>query len=438
MFGTDGVRGTPGHEPLDADTVVGLGAAVAAELGDSPRVVCGRDTRDSGVWLERQFAAGVHSEGGTFVSVGVMPTPGVSLIAASQAFDAGVVISASHNPHPDNGIKLLQATGEKSSREFEKRVEARVRRGSNKVHELLNKPAETTDYMDLYADHLIRIVGNTDLSGISLAVDCGHGATSEIAPYVMNKLGVSCVKLHTEPNGHNINQASGSTHPEALQRAVVEGRCQLGFGFDGDGDRVILVDRKGQIVDGDGVLFIAARYLQASNRLHTNGIVATVMSNFGLEVALAESGIQVHRCQVGDWHVREEMQRRGVSLGGEQSGHIIFSEFLPTGDGLATALLVLCMLVQSGQSLDELVADLMIFPQILLNIPVKKKRDIAGVPELVSAVHKAEQQLSGHGRVLVRYSGTELLLRIMVEGPEQDTVDRLAAEIATCAQERLV
>ncbi len=438
MFGTDGVRGTPGHDPLDADTVVSLGAAVAAELGSSPRVVCGRDTRDSGVWLERQFAAGVHSEGGTFVSVGVMPTPGVSLIAASQAFDAGVVISASHNPHPDNGIKLLQATGEKSSREFEKRVEARVRRDSNKVHELLNKPAETTDYMDLYADHLIRIVGNTDLSGISLAVDCGHGATSEIAPYVMNKLGVSCVKLHTEPNGHNINQASGSTHPEALQRAVVEGRCQLGFGFDGDGDRVILVDRKGQIVDGDGVLFIAARYLQASNRLHTNGIVATVMSNFGLEVALAESGIQVHRCPVGDLHVREEMQRRGVSLGGEQSGHIIFSEFLPTGDGLATALLVLCMLVQSGQSLNELVADLTIFPQILLNVPVKKKRDIAGVPELVSAVHKAEQQLTGRGRVLVRYSGTESLLRIMVEGPEQDTVDSLAAEIAACAQERLV
>ena len=438
MFGTDGVRGTPGHEPLDADTVVGLGAAVAAELGNSPRVVCGRDTRDSGVWLEQHFAAGVCSEGGTVVSAGVMPTPGVSLITRNQAFDAGVVVSASHNPHPDNGIKLLQATGEKSSRDFEKRVENRIRRSAKTLHERLNKPVKTADYRDLYADHLIRIVGDTDLSGVSIAVDCGHGATSDIAPYVMNKLGVSCVKLHTEPNGHNINQASGSTHPEVLQRAVVEGHCQLGFGFDGDGDRVILVDSKGEIVDGDGVLFMAARYLQASGRLSADGIVATVMSNVGLEVALAKSGIQVHRCQVGDWQVRAEMQKRSVCLGGEQSGHIIFSEFLPTGDGLATALLVLCMVTQSGQTLDELVADLSIFPQTLLNVPVKKKPDLEDVPEVMSAVHKVEQQLSGHGRVLVRYSGTESLLRIMVEGPEQDTVDRLAAEIATCAQERLV
>jgi phosphoglucosamine mutase len=273
---------------------------------------------------------------------------------------------------------------------------------------------------------------------MSVAFDCGHGATSSIAPDVMNQLGVSCVKLHAEPNGQNINQASGSTHPDDLQRAVVDRRCHLGFGFDGDGDRVIVVDSKGEIVDGDGVLFMAARYLQASNRLRADGIVATVMSNFGLEVALAESGIQVYRCQVGDWHVREEMEKRGVCLGGEQSGHIIFSDFLPTGDGLATALLVMCIVVQSGQTLDELVADLSIFPQKLLNVPVKKKRDLATVPEFMSAVRKVEQQLAGHGRVLVRYSGTESLLRIMVEGPEQGTVDRLAGEIAACAQERLV
>ena len=438
MFGTDGVRGRPGNEPLDAATVVSLGAAVAAELGNAPRAVCGRDTRDSGVWLEQHFAAGFHSAGGTVVSAGVMPTPGVSLIVASQAFDAGVVISASHNPYPDNGIKLLQATGEKSSRDFEKRIEARVRQSANSVHELPNKSVRTADYSDLYSDHLIHIVGDTDLSGMSVAFDCGHGATSGIAPYVMNQLGVSCVKLHAEPNGQNINQASGSTHPEALQRAVVDGCCQLGFGFDGDGDRVIVVDSKGEIIDGDGVLFMAARYLQASNRLRADGIVATVMSNFGLEVALAESGIQVHRCQVGDWHVREEMEKRAVCLGGEQSGHIIFSDFLPTGDGLATALLVMCMVTQSGQKPDELVADLSIFPQKLLNVPVKKKRDLATVPEFMSAVRKVEQQLAGHGRVLVRYSGTESLLRIMVEGPEQSTVDRLAEEIAVCAQERLV
>ena len=438
MFGTDGVRGTPGHEPLDVDTVVSLGAAVAAELGDAPRAVCGRDTRDSGGWLEQHFAAGFHSEGGTVVSAGVMPTPAVSLIVASQAFDAGIVISASHNPYPDNGIKLFKATGEKSSRDFEKSIEARVRRRVKTVHELPDKLVRTADYSDLYSNHLIHIVGGIDLSGMSIAVDCGHGATSSIAPHVMNQLGVSCIKLHAEPNGQNINQESGSTHPEVLQRSVVDGCCQLGFGFDGDGDRVIVVDSKGEIVDGDGVLFMAARYLHESNRLRADSIVATVMSNFGLEIALAKSDIQVHRCQVGDWHVREEMEKRGVCLGGEQSGHIIFSDFLPTGDGLATALLVMCMVAQSGQTLEELVADLSIFPQKLLNVPVKKKRDLATVPEFMSAVRKVEQQLAGHGRVLVRYSGTESLLRIMVEGPEQGAVDRLAEEIATCAQEQLV
>ena len=438
MFGTDGVRGRPGHKPLDADTVVSLGAAVAAELGNAPRAVCGRDTRDSGIWLEQHFSAGFHSGGGTVVSAGVMPTPGVSLIASSQDFNVGVVISASHNPYPDNGIKLLQATGEKSSRDFEKRIEGRIRRSANPVHELPNKSVRTADYSDLYSDHLIQIVGDTDLSGISIAIDCGHGATSSIAPHVMDQLGVSCVKIHAEPNGRNINQASGSTHPEALQRAVVDGCCQLGFGFDGDGDRVILVDSKGEIVDGDGVLFMAARHLHASNQLRADGIVATVMSNFGLEVGLAESGIQVYRCQVGDWHVREEMEKRAVCVGGEQSGHIIFSDFLPTGDGLATALLMMCIVAQSGQTLDELVADLSIFPQKLLNVQVKKKRDLASVPEFMSRVRKVEQQLAGHGRVLVRYSGTESLLRIMVEGPEQCTVDRLAAELAACAQERLV
>ncbi len=438
MFGTDGVRGTPGHEPLDAATVVSLGAAMAAELGNFPRIVCGRDTRDSGVWLEQHFAAGVSSEGGTVISAGVMPTPGVSLITGSKDFDAGVVISASHNPHPDNGIKLLQANGEKSSREFENRIEARVQRSANVVRELPNKPVSMADFGDLYTDHLIQIVGDVDLSGMSIAIDCGHGATSGIAPLVMNKLGVSCVKIHAEPNGHNINQESGSTHPETLQQAVVDGCCQLGFGFDGDGDRVILVDSRGEIVDGDGVLFVAARHLLGSSRLRSNGIVATVMSNFGLEVALAESGIQVHRCQVGDWHVREEMQKRSVCLGGEQSGHIIFSDWLPTGDGLATALLMMCMVAQSGQALHELLTDFSVFPQTLLNVSVKKKRDLATVPEFMTVVHKAEQQLDGHGRVLVRYSGTELLLRIMVEGPDQDMVDQLAANIAACAQERLV
>ena len=437
MFGTDGVRGTPGTAPLDADTVARLGASVAAELGAAPRLVCGRDTRESGTWIEQRLAAGVRSVGGTVVSAGVMPTPGVAFVTADHAFDAGIVISASHNPFPDNGIKVLQASGEKVSRDFERRVEARVLAAKGESPTSDGGTVETADLMDAYAAHLTRIVGDTDLSGVSVAIDCGHGATSEVAPRVLRQLGVMPLALHAAPDGRNINEASGSTHPEALQREVVARRCRLGFAFDGDGDRVILVDRLGRLVDGDGVLFLAARHLQAAGRLSANGIVATVMSNFGLEAALSEDGIALHRCPVGDWHVRREMVRRGVCLGGEQSGHIIFSDLLPTGDGLGTALSVLRMVVESGQELDALVAGLTILPQVLLNVRVTEKRDLADVPALGWAIQTAENQLSGHGRVVVRYSGTEPLLRIMLEGPDQETVDQLAEKIAACARQEL-
>jgi phosphoglucosamine mutase len=437
MFGTDGVRGTPGVAPLDGETITKLGAAVAAELGGAPRIVCGRDTRESGTWVEQYLAAGIRYAGGTIVSVGVMPTPGVSFVTGNCAFDAGVVISASHNPFPDNGIKVLQASGEKVSREFERRIEARVFDGEAVSTKLQDDVVETADLMDVYEAHLTRIIGHTDLSGLSVGIDCGHGATSEVAPRLLRRFGITPVTLHTAPDGRNINQASGSTHPETLQREVVAQHCEIGFAFDGDGDRVILVNRHGDLVDGDGVLFLSARHLHASGRLVGDGIVATVMSNLGLEMALSEIGITLHRCPVGDWNVRKEMLRRGVCLGGEQSGHIIFSDLLPTGDGLGTALSVLRMLVESGQELDALVNGLTVLPQVLLNVPVNEKREIASVPDLARVIREAEEQLSGHGRVLVRYSGTEPLLRIMLEGPEQATVDRWAKKIATCAKHLL-
>ena len=439
LFGTDGVRGVPGTPPLDGDTVARLGAALTDELGGAPRIVCGRDTRDSGAWVEQRFAAGVRARGGLPVGIGVMPTPGVAAIAARHGFDAGVAISASHNCHPDNGIKILQASGAKASAEMERNIEARVAGASaaGMVPDVPGQPLETAALLDTYVEHLIGIVGDASVAGLSIAIDCAHGATSGIASRVLQRLGVRAVELHAAPDGRNINQKSGSTHPEALQAAVVEQGCRLGFAFDGDGDRVILVDSRGRIVDGDGVLFVAARHLHEAGHLAGGGVVATVMSNFGLEAALGAAGIALHRCPVGDAHVRAEMERRGVRLGGEQSGHIIFSDLLPTGDGLGTALSVLRIVAESGCELADLVSGLRIYPQVLLNVPVMRRRNLDRVPALDDAIRAAEARLAGAGRVLVRYSGTEPVLRVMVEGPERGAVRRLARDVASCARREL-
>ena len=292
--------------------------------------------------------------------------------------------------------------------------------------------------MDDYVAHLEGILSDAPaLDGCRVAVDGAHGATSRVAPRVLRELGFDVVELNARPDGRNINAASGSTHPEALQAAVVERQCRLGFAFDGDGDRVILVDHGGGLVDGDAVLFVCARHLKSAGRLDGDAIVATVMSNVGLEIALADAGITMHRCAVGDWHVREEMLRRGIALGGEQSGHIIFSELLPTGDGLATALCVLRVIAETGCELADLAGALTTFPQLLVNVPVTEKRELDRVPEITDAIEAAERRLSGEGRVLVRYSGTEPLLRIMIEGRDRAVVQKLADGIAARARQHL-
>ena len=440
LFGTDGVRGVPGAPPLDGSTITLLGATLAEELGGAPRVVIGRDTRDSGPWVERRFAAGVRARGGRPVSIGVMPTPGVAVVAARHGFDAGVAVSASHNPHPDNGIKILQASGAKASADLERRIEARIagaRAAGTVPDDDPGQPLETADLSDSYVEHLAGVVAGVSVAGPRVAVDCAHGATSGIARRVLERLGVSVLELHAAPDGRNINQECGSTHPEALQAAVVEQGCRLGLAFDGDGDRVILVDGRGRIVDGDGVLFVAARHLHAAGRLAGGGVVATVMSNFGLETALDRAGIALHRCPVGDAHVRAEMERRGVCLGGEQSGHVIFSDLLPTGDGLGTALSVLRIVAESGRELADLVRGLRICPQVLLNVRVARKPSLDEAPAIGAAVRAAEARLAGAGRVLVRYSGTEPVLRVMIEGPERGAVQVLAEDIAACARREL-
>ena len=440
IFGTDGVRGTPGTYPLDIVTVRRLGAALAHEFGAESRLLVGRDTRESGAWVERHLATGITAAGGVLVSVGVMPTPGIAFLTTARDFSAGIVVSASHNPFPSNGIKVLTATGEKASRSLEERLEALVAADfdSWSVLDATAAPPTTVDMMDDYVTHLEGILSQVPaLDGCRVAVDAAHGAVSRVAPRVLRELGFDVVEINARPDGRNINAASGSTHPEALQSVVVERQCRLGFAFDGDGDRVILVDHRGRLVDGDAVLFVCASHLKSTDRLTGNAIAATVMSNIGLEIALADMGITMHRCAVGDWHVHEEMLRHGLALGGEQSGHIIFSEFLPTGDGLATALYVLRVIAETGLELADLVGAFTTFPQVLVNVPVSEKRDLECVPEVADAIEAAERQLSGQGRVLVRYSGTESLLRIMIEGRDLAIVQKLADGIATRAREQL-
>ena len=434
FFGTDGVRGRPGSPPLDARTISRLGQALVQELGGTARIVCGRDTRESGIWIERHLADGIRRAGGQLVSAGVIPTPGVALVTRQHEFDAGVVISASHNPFPDNGIKILRSTGEKVTRQFESRIEAKL--GKLGGTSVVEEPAEveTIDFLNIYVEHLFRVAGDTDLSAMRVAIDCAHGAMSVVAPRVLKKLGLATIELHAKPDGKNINAKSGSTHPESLQKRVVEDGCHVGFAFDGDGDRVILVDQFGRLVDGDGVLFLIARHLKAAGTLVGDSIVATVMSNLGLEVALLKCGIKLHRCPVGDLHVHEAMLHHQTCLGGEQSGHIIFSDLLPTGDGLGTAVSVLRILAESGQRLDELLADLSILPQVLVNVPVSRKPELSEVPELLETIRSVEKALNGRGRVLVRYSGTESIFRIMLEGPEQEMIERMAGNIADSAR----
>jgi phosphoglucosamine mutase len=432
LFGTDGVRGKAGVAPLDPATVRRLGAALVKALPESPaRLLIGRDTRESGVWLERELAHGARACGAEVTSAGVIPTPGVAYLTGSSHFTAGVVISASHNPFEDNGIKVFSGAGEKFTEDLERHVESIVADPSWEVPEGDADPVAGEALVDGYVAHLRSILPQPGaLKGRRVAVDCANGATTTVAPRLFRELGFDVTVIGDCPDGRNINLGCGSTHPERLAELVVGDGYALGVAFDGDGDRAIFVDEKGRVVDGDAVMLMCARQLKAENRLKSNAIVATVMSNIGLEIALRESGIALVRCQVGDKYVMEEMLRRGLSLGGEQSGHIIFSDYLFTGDGLGTALNVLRVLLATGRSLGSLAADLTTYPQVLVNVRVQRKAELATVPAVAAAMRRVEEQLAGQGRLLVRYSGTEPLLRIMLEGQDEGEIRRWADEIA--------
>ena len=441
LFGTDGVRGKAGHYPLDHATVRRLGAAVVRALprgAASPRLLVGRDTRESGEWIEAELAHGASGEGATVVSAGVVPTPAVAYLTRSSGYDLGIVISASHNPFEDNGIKVFSGKGEKFTEDVERHVEAIIADPSWRTPDGEPGGVAATQRVKPYLDHLRVVFPEVaSLGPFKLAIDCANGATTPVAPQLFMGLGIELVVIADEPDGHNINLQAGSTHPELLAKTVVERECDMGVAFDGDGDRAIFVDHRGHVVNGDAVLLMCGRQLQRESRLSGNVIVATVMSNIGLEIACRESGIEMVRTAVGDKYVMEEMMKRGATLGGEQSGHVIFSDYLYTGDGLCTALNVLRTIAVTGRTLSDLASDLTNYPQVLLNVRVRQKVDLKTVPPVAEVIDRVERRVAGDGRVLIRYSGTEPLLRVMIEGKNQDDIRTWAQEIIDVVKENV-
>jgi phosphoglucosamine mutase len=418
---------------------VGAALVRAMRTGERPlRFIAGRDTRESGEWIERELARGARSEGAQMTTAGVLPTPAIAYVTRDMGFDAGIVISASHNPFQDNGIKVFSGRGEKFTEALEREVEAIVADRSWTVGGSADEPVERTDVVDAYMAHArLALPDPRRLGRLRIAIDAANGATTTVAPRLFSELGFDVVLIGAAPDGRNINLDCGSTHPQALARVVTERGCRLGVAFDGDGDRAILVDASGRVVDGDAVLLMCGRHMKRTGQLTGNAVVATVMSNIGLELALQESGIEIVRCPVGDKYVMEEMIRRGLSLGGEQSGHIIFSDHLFTGDGIVTALSVLRVMAETGRELSDLASELVTYPQVLLNVRVREKRDLQTVPPITEAMSRVEKRLSGNGRLLVRYSGTEPLLRVMIEGRDQREIQEWASEIVSTVKEHL-
>ncbi len=454
LFGTDGIRGVAGEFPLTRDGVYWIGRALGHDLvrGKSkPRVVIGQDTRTSSRWIADRFLQGLSSVGVEARSAGVITTPGVAFLARSQGFDAGIVISASHNPWTDNGIKIFSGDGYKlpDARELaiEKEIFALLDSDAvpapDSAAEVSSVPGEEC-LRQAYVRWLASGV-SADLTRLRVAVDCANGAAAAEAPELFRALKINTTFLHSAPDGQNINENCGALHPEKVARFVAgnlatenQGRFDVGITFDGDADRALFCDAQGRVVNGDAVLLVAAREMQSRGALANATVVATTMSNMGLELALKRSGIQMLRANVGDKYVLEEMQRVGATLGGEQSGHILFRDGeATTGDGLLTALRVLAIMVRTGKPLADLVSDLKVFPQTIRNVRVRNKTPFAQIPAVHAAIAAAERELDGNGRVVVRYSGTEALARVMIEAESKEQIDRHAEAIVESIQSAL-
>ncbi len=440
LFGTDGVRGVAGAYPLDPRTVHAIGAALGRWCRDhsaDPVVLIGMDTRESGPWIAAQVAGGLAREGVRARSAGLISTPGVAYLTRNDEFVAGVMISASHNAYLDNGIKVFGHSGYKLPDSEEEDIEKTVFAILAADFEPVAKPVPVEENLDLrYLDFLVHAFEGT-LEGMTMVLDCGNGAAVHLAPAAFQRLGAKVHTIGCEPNGRNINLDCGALHVDALAAKVVEFGADLGFAFDGDADRCIAVSRSGRIVDGDAILLACARRMQQQGLLHGGAVVATVMSNLGLERALRSDGIGLIRTPVGDKYVLEEMRRQNMAIGGEQSGHVIFLDQATTGDGLLTALRLTEAVRAAGRPLEDLVADLEVYPQKLVNVRVKERRPLQDLIAVAEAIRKAEESLGTQGRVLVRFSGTEPLARVMVEGPTDAEVERHASDIAAAIRTEL-
>ena len=447
LFGTDGIRGVAGEYPLDRRMVYAIGRALGQRLAErhaDASVVIGQDTRESSAWISAVLAAGLTSSPVKAVSAGVITTPGVAYLARANGMSAGIVISASHNPWKDNGIKVFGADGYKLSDELEHAIEADIFAHLEQLAVGAEHAGESFEMLPgdavlrrQYADWLTEMLGPADFSKLRVLVDCANGAATAIAPLVFEECGIAADFLHVEPTGRNINAGCGALYPDHVAEAVAasNGKYDIGITFDGDSDRAMFADAEGRVVNGDGVMLLAARDMQAHVRLHNNTVVATTMSNMGLEAALKRSGIRMLRAPVGDKYVLEEMIKTGATLGGEQSGHILFRDMdTTTGDGILTALRVLEVMARTGKSLAELVADMKIFPQEIKNVHVREKAPLDQLPAVQTAIKAAESELDGNGRVVVRYSGTEKLARVMIEAESEEAMRRHTDAIADAIQ----
>jgi len=438
LFGTDGIRGEAGRFPLDAPTVTTIGFSLASHLAETikePVIVIGRDTRESGEWLEQALIEGASHAGVKCLSAGVITTPGVAYLTRHLKAHAGVVISASHNPYQDNGIKIFSPSGQKIDDALERQIESDIGKGFQNIEKTnfdlnpsLKAPTSVrNDYLDFLTNE---IAHDLSLHGLTIVVDCANGASTEFAPKLFETLGARVIAINCKPDGRNINLNSGSLHIESLMDAVAKENADLGVAFDGDADRSLFVDEKGGFVDGDATLWVLANHLRSHGRLKDDTVVATVMSNIGLEIAFRAVGIKLVRTDVGDKYVLDELLSRGASLGGEQSGHIILPALSLAGDGMITALCLLRALRESGQTLTAATAGFQQYPQILVNVRVREKVPLDQIPAVDAAVRGVEERLSHKGRLLLRYSGTEALARVMIEGENQFEIEEYANRIA--------
>jgi phosphoglucosamine mutase len=437
FFGTDGIRGVAGQPPLDATTVFATGLALGHSVrkaATKPKVILGRDTRESSPSIAATITAGLRKAGVTVDSAGVVPTPAVAFLARTHGFQAGVVISASHNPWRDNGIKLFGSDGFKLPDAVELGIENEILHHASAVNDFdpskLPPIEDDAALQSDYIEFLVESVPKLKLNSLRIVVDCANGAAAAIAPNLFHRLGGEVTLLNTAPNGRNINEDCGALHPSWVATEVEKRHAQIGITFDGDADRCMLAGAHNNVINGDAILLITARDLQMRGLLTGGVVVATTMSNMGLEAALKRSSIRMLRAPVGDRYVLEQMQKHKAALGGEQSGHILFPHLATTGDGMLTALVVLDMIARTGKSIDELSADLKVYPQVIVNVKVREKKALESIPAVAASIRAAEAELKDSGRVVIRYSGTEPLARVMIEAESEEAMRHHANAIA--------